>query len=177
MPRGKNTKVWNEDLVTALRAREDLCRQRFSVRQYAWRDGAVNIAAVRQDIYQYKSSGKIVGLPRNLTKIVEEECRDIIEGRKPVLPEGYVATTLDEKKKIRRNAIGADTNPYCEDPYLKRIKMRGGAYAILMAFHHSQTKTMTKAQICAAAQKFCDEGEHDKLGRDVWDGSCCGLYV
>jgi hypothetical protein len=35
--------------------------------------------------------------------------------------------------------------------------MRGGSYAILMAFHHSATKTLSKAQICQLAQPYCDE--------------------
>ena len=156
MPRGKDSKVWNEDLVTALRSREELCRQRFSQRQYLWRDGAAVIASIRKDIYQFKT-GKIVGLPRTLTKCVEDECRAIIEGNRPLLPEGYTPTTLEECTMLR----GFDTikrrNPYHDDPYLKRIKMRGGSYAILMAFHYSETKTMTQKQICTAAQNFCDE--------------------
>jgi hypothetical protein len=86
MPRAQDTKVWNEYLVVALRARQEQARQGFSSRQYLWRDGAAAIEAVRQDIYQFKSSGKIVGLPRTLTKCVEEECRAIIDGMEPVLP-------------------------------------------------------------------------------------------
>ena len=35
--------------------------------------------------------------------------------------------------------------------------MRGGAYAILMAFHHSNTKTLSKDQVCQLAQEYCDE--------------------
>ena len=157
MPRAKDTKVWNEDLVIALRSREDQCRQRFSQRQYLWRDGAAAIASVRKDIFQFKT-GKIVGLPRTLTKCVEEECRAIIEGKRPLLPEGYVPTTLEEQEMSSKgSAFVQVSNPYRDDPYLKRIKMRGGAYAILMAFHNSKTKTMTQKQICRAAQNYCDE--------------------
>lgn len=156
MPRAKDTKVWNEDLVTAMRSREEQCRQRFSQRQYLWRDGAAAIASVRKDIYQFKT-GKIVGLPRTLSKCVEDECRAIIEGNRPVLPEGYIPTTLDESTMARGFETRQRKNPYLNDPYLKRIKMRGGSYAILMAFHFSQTKTMTQKQICIAAQQFCDE--------------------
>lgn len=156
MPRGKGTKVWNEDLVTALLSREEQCRQRFLQRQYLWRDGAAAIASIRNDIFQYKT-GKIVGLPRTLTKCVEEECRAIIEGNRPLLPEGYIPTTLEEKIMSRGFDGTQRPNPYHDDPYLKRIKMKGGAYAILMAFHFSETKTMTQKQICTAAQNFCDE--------------------
>jgi len=160
MPRGKDTKVWNEDLVTALRSREELSRQQFSRRQYLWRDGATVIASIRKNIYRYKSSGKIVGLPRNLTMCVEDECRAIIEGTSPILPEGYVPTTIEERKMMVGESSTSEVikiNPYHKDPYLNRIKMRGGSYAILMVFHFSETKTMTKNQICIAAQKFCDE--------------------
>ena len=161
MPRGKDTKVWNEDLVTALSSREELSRQQFSQRQYLWRDGATAIALIRKDIYQYKSSGKIVGLPRNLTKSVEDECRAIIEGTSPILPVGYVPTTLEERKMVVVGGSSAsdvtNINPYHKDPYLNKIKMRGGSYSILIAFHFSQTKTMTKSQLCTAAQNFCDE--------------------
>eukprot|EP00536_Pseudo-nitzschia_multiseries_P014783 jgi/Psemu1/311419/fgenesh1_kg.768_\ len=156
MPRAKDTKIWNEDLVTALRSREERCRQQFSQRQYVWRDGAAAIASIRKDIYQCKN-GRIVGLPRTLTKTVEDECRAIIEGKRPLIPEGYLPTTLNEQKMSRGFVAPNKVNSYHEDPYLKRIKMRGGAYAILMAFHFSEAKTMTQKQICNAAQNFCDE--------------------
>lgn len=159
MPRAQDTKVWNEYLVVALRARQEQARQGFSSRQYLWRDGAAAIEAVRKDIYQFKSSGKIVGLPRTLTKCVEEECRAIIDGMEPVLPHDYVPTNTQERnlKYGGNQAHSVVSNPYHQDPYLKRIKMRGGAYAILMAMNCSETTTMTKDQLCAAAQEHCDE--------------------
>jgi ERCC4-type nuclease len=160
MPRSRDAKVWNEDLVLALRAREEQCRQRCSIRQYTWRDGASAIEAVRKDIYQYKNNGKIVGLPSDLSKTVEDECRAIIDGSKPILPYDYTPTTAEEEDKMSKSTTTLHNpvqNPYHNDPYLKRIKMRGGAYAILMAFHFSRAKTMTKAQLCAAAQIYCDE--------------------
>ena len=110
MPRSKDTKIWNEDLVLALRAREEQCRQRCSVRQYLWRDGAKVLAAVRRDIYQYKSNGKIIGLPSNdLNKTVDDECRAIIEGTKPILPVGYVPTTTMEEQ-IMASSSTSSTN-------------------------------------------------------------------
>jgi ERCC4-type nuclease len=168
MPRAKDAKVWNEDLVLALRAREEQCRKCFSVKQYLWRDAARALEGVRQDIYQYKGSGRIVGLPSILSKTVEEECRAIIGGNKPLLPPDYIPTTVAEERKAATTATGSMTstssNPYHNDPYLKRIKMRGGSYAILMAFHFSQTKTMTKTQLCTAAQDYCDEEMEPNFG-------------
>jgi ERCC4-type nuclease len=146
-------KIWNEDLVTALRARQEQCQQQGSQRQFLWRDGANLIQEIRQDIYQFASSGKIVNLPsRKLTQTVDDEVRGIIQGSRPILPEGYIPTTRQEAELLPPNI-----NPYDQDPYLKRIKMRGGAYAILLAFHYSHTKTLSKEQICAAAQPHCDE--------------------
>lgn len=169
MPRAKDAKVWNEDLVLALRAREEECRQRCSVRQYLWRDGAKAVEAVRRDIYQYNTSGKIVGLPQDLNKTVDEECRAIIGGSKPTVPRGYQPRTVNEQKKWEAsrstNALIIDErNPYDDDPYLRRIKMRGGSYAILMAFHFSKAVTMTKTQLCAAAQDYCDEEMEPNFG-------------
>ena len=48
-------------------------------------------------------------------------------------------------------------NPFTNDNYMKKLKIRGGAFAILMAFHHSQTDVLLKAQIIREGQKFCDE--------------------
>jgi ERCC4-type nuclease len=168
MPRAKDAKVWNEDLVLALRAQEERCRQRCSVKQYLWRDAAKALEGVRRDIYQYKGSGKIVGLPSTLNKTAEEECRAIIGGKKPILPHDYAPITVAEKQKMvaaaTRSTASVTSNPYHNDPYLKRIKMRGGSYAILMAFHYSQAETLTKAQLCTAAQDYCDEEMEPNYG-------------
>ena len=48
-------------------------------------------------------------------------------------------------------------NPFSNYSYTKSIKIRGGAFAILMAFHHSLTDVLTKSQICKEAQRYCDE--------------------
>lgn len=165
MPRPRDAVVWNEDLVRALRAREDQCRQQGSRRQYGWRDGAVAIEAVRSDIYQFRT-GRIVGLPDKLSKTIANECIAIIEGRKPIFPPGYLPTTAEERELV------PDGNPYDNDPYLKKIKARGGAYAILLAFHHSTQKTLNKEQICRAAQPFCDE----QMKENYLDGRTYGAW-
>lgn len=134
-----------------------------------WRDAARNIQAVRQDICMFKTTNRICGLPKTgLPKAVEDECRAIIEGKKPIFPEGYIpisrseAAMMDDEKKRSSTTDTVTTtvssvNPFRQDPYLKRIKMKGGAYAILMALHFSRADAMTKAQICSAAQPYCDE--------------------
>ena len=51
----------------------------------------------------------------------------------------------------------ASENDFLNHPYLERIKYRSGAYAILMAFHVSRTKSLTKDQLCQLGQEYCDE--------------------
>ena len=51
MGKPKDAKIWNEDLVTALRAREEQARQQGSQYQFTWRDGAQAVEQVRSDIY------------------------------------------------------------------------------------------------------------------------------
>ena len=86
---------------------------------------------------------------KNLKKRVFELCMDIIQGRKQVLPDGYaqVMTSIPGQQQ---------GNPFERHPYLKTIKARSGSYAILMAFHHSTIKTLSKDEICSKAQPFCD---------------------
>jgi hypothetical protein len=148
MPRPKDAKVWNEDLVKALKARQDQCRQQGKQQQCLWRDGWQAIEAVRADIYAFRN-GRITNLPSNLSKTVEELCRKLISGDPDthIYPPGYVPATPGQN----------EGNPYMNDHYANNIKKRGGAFAILMAFHVSARKVMTKHQICPIAQHFCDE--------------------
>jgi hypothetical protein len=147
MVKPANCKVWNEDLVLACQSRYEMAVRNEQQQQYLWREGAEKIQAVRGDIYTF-STGRVVNLPQNLKKTVHNLCMDVIQGRKNVLPDGYAAA---------RQQDVPPGNPFERHPYLNKIKARGGAYAILMAFHHSQTSTLTKDQICNAAQPFCDE--------------------
>jgi hypothetical protein len=52
----------------------------------------------------------------------------------------------------------SDNNPFRNDNYMKNMKIRPGAFAILMAFRYSLTEILTKRDICREAQKFC--GSH-----------------
>jgi hypothetical protein len=59
---------------------------------------------------------------------------------------------------ITKNSIASTTgnNPFRNDNYMKNMKIRSGAFAILMAFRYSLTEIMTKRDICRESQKFCD---------------------
>lgn len=52
MPRAKNAKVWNEDLVTAFQARAQQALSQGKSSHLTWRTAAQSIEAVRTDIYQ-----------------------------------------------------------------------------------------------------------------------------
>lgn len=150
-PAHKDRKIWNEDLIKALEARAEQKRQQGSRGFISLQDAAHTIMKVRKDIYQFQN-GRIVGLPtRGLSATCLELCRGIILGQQPILPPGYVPVLPEDVSA----AVG---NPFSNHPYLTTIKLRGGAFAILMAFYCSQqTGSLTKDQIIAAGQRFCDE--------------------
>lgn len=154
MPRAAHTKVWNEDLVAALRAREDLARRQGKQQAHLWCQGRKTLEAVRGDIYAFKN-GRVVNLPsQKLKTTVDNLCRNIIAGREPLRPPGYLEHTVGANYEN----LPVHGNPYLNDIYLKRIKKRSGAYAILLAFHVSpQNAVLTQPQICQTAQHFCDE--------------------
>lgn len=43
------------------------------------------------------------------------------------------------------------------DPYLDKIKYRGGAYAIMLAFHDLGVDHATKRELQKAMEKHCDD--------------------
>jgi hypothetical protein len=163
-PRG--AKPWNEDLVKALRARADQKRQQGKSNFISFQQAAEKIAAVRKDIYAFQN-GRVVNLPHSgLSVTTNELCRGIIAGDQPVLPPGYVPTLPEDR---------VEGNPFATDPYLTKIKIRGGAFAILMAFHLSQRTVLTKEQIIASGQRFCDEemdaNWHNGRPHGAWSGN------
>jgi len=176
MPRPKNARVWNDDLEKALEARYQKCLREGKRDSHLWRTGLEQIRAVRKDIYQFQT-GRIANMPTNLKKRVDRLCEDVIRGVTNVLPDGHVPTnggdatfegndvtsdhtisaTVNNNSNNNNNNNNAYDNPFHNDHYMKKIKIRGGAYAILMTFQYSQTDILRKAQICSEGQKFCDE--------------------
>ena len=141
-------KVWNEDLVAALKARHQQAWQQKSQSQYKWNEGAKTIEAIRKDI-RLTSTGKIFNLPnKGLAKTVYEECVKIIQEEAPMYPPGFTPLSQQEIDQMEQNDA---------HPYIDKMKRRGGAYAIMMAFYVSGRDTMTKDQICTLAQPHCDE--------------------
>ena len=53
-PNKQNRKIWNEDLVTALRAREEMARRGGKRSAITFKQGADTIEAVRDNIYQVR---------------------------------------------------------------------------------------------------------------------------
>ncbi|MGK3752984.1 MAG: ERCC4-type nuclease [Bacillariaceae sp.] len=176
MVRPKDAKVWNEDLINALEARHQKGMREGKRDAHTWKIGREKIQAVRKDIYQFRT-GTIVNMPTNLTKRVNRLCEEIIRGVKNVYPDGHVPTNGEDLSNMSGGAAGgyhssggisasspvsystttADNNPFNNDHYMKTLKVRGGSFAILMAFHHSQSSVLRKSQICVEAQRFCDD--------------------
>lgn len=55
----KNTKIWNEDLVNALRMREDMSRKAGKRDQITWKQGAESLESVRKDIYAVRKQARL----------------------------------------------------------------------------------------------------------------------
>ena len=89
MPKRKDVRVWNEDLVAALEARYEQSLREGKRNAHTWQKGAGQIAAVRKDIYCF-SNGRIAKLPNSLSKTVTRLCEDVIRGVKNVYPDGHV---------------------------------------------------------------------------------------
>ena len=163
MGKPKDAKIWNEDLVRALDARHQKAQREGKRDVHLWRTGRDKILAVRKDIYMYRN-GNIANLPNNLKKTVQRLCEDVIRGVKNVYPDGHVPTDQEREhpstplpSAARATSMASDTNnPFHNDHYMKKITIRGGAFAILMAFRYSLTEILTKRDICREAQKFCD---------------------
>lgn len=85
---------------------------------------------------------------------MDDLCRCIIAGSKPILPPGYVPITTAAASQGQREA-----NPFLNSNYLRRMKIRGGAFSILVALYTagSGRTTLSKDQLCRAAQPFCDD--------------------
>ena len=106
--------------------------------------------------YLLYSTGKIYNLPNpkknGLTKKSYEMCQNIVKGLEPIYPPGFQRMTDEEFQRLRNETV---------DPYIKsHIKKRGGAHAILMAFHYGNlSQTVTKQTICQTVKQFnlCDE--------------------
>jgi hypothetical protein len=103
-----------------------------------WRAGAEIIEGVRKDIYVF-STGRIVNLPEDkLKKTVLQLCRDIIAGVKLVLPDGFHPTNLEELAIHEATSGAGDRNRFENDPYLRKMKVRGvstlSCDAVLISF-------------------------------------------
>ena len=165
MGKPKDAKIWNEDLVKALDARHQKAQREGKRDVHLWRTGRDQILAVRKDIYMYRS-GYIVNLPNHLKKTVQRLCEDVIRGVKSVYPDGHVPTNQHQASAGGGNPstpvssavrVPESNNPFARDHYMRKMKIRGGVFAILMAFRYSMTEILSKRDIIREAQKFSDE--------------------
>ena len=161
MPRPQNAKVWNEDLVNAMEVRENAAMAKGQARATTWQKGACDLRRVSKDIYQF-NNGRIVNLPTGLSVTVRNECEHIIEGRRPVVPDG--AGNFDPRQPGYQPATPQ------QHPYLRSMKYRGGGYALLLAFHHHPPRHgrsfKYKDELIRDAQPYSD----DDMQPNFWAG-------
>eukprot|EP00937_MAST-01D_sp_MAST-1D-sp2_P008102 g8102.t1 len=165
MPRAKDTKVWNDDLVRAMEVRENAAMAKGQARATVWQKGAQDLRRVSKDIYTFKN-GRVVGLPQNLSVTVRNEVAHIIEGKKPVVPDEMRDFDPQQPGGYRPRA-GAGH----QHPYLNKMQYRGGGYALLLAFHHhpppfNRGSFKYKDELIREAQPYSD----DQMQPNFWAG-------
>ena len=151
MPRGRDTKVWNDDLVRACEARNNAALSRQSRVQFQWQKARDIIKLSRKEIY-ITSTQKIRNMPKDLSDTVRAELENIMRGH-PIIGERYEA--FDPANASTNAAVPPSAGDHV---LLRNMQHRGGSYAILMAFHvNAPNGVLTKAQICQLAQPFCND--------------------
>ena len=151
MPRQRGTKIWNQDLIRAMRCRQNDAVATMNQRQTAWLKGVELLTGTSGEIYQF-NTGRVVGLPHALSQTVRQECEAIIRGDREIIPSGMEAS--DPEAPGFRPAVAA------EHPYLARMGYRKGGYALLLAFHHHPAAGRGfhyKDELIANAQPYCDD--------------------
>jgi ERCC4-type nuclease len=152
MKKPPHVKAWNEDLKKALEIRYEKSIREASGSIHSWRNGIQDLVKERRDIW-VDASGNVHGMPLTFkTQTVRDLCYAIVQGKQPIFPPGYQPMTAEEARYWTE-----EQNPFHHDPFLKRMKKGGGSYAILMAFHYSQKKTLTRTEICRLGQDYCTE--------------------
>ena len=83
MPRARDAKVWNEDLVRALEAKRCEAVQNRSRQEFMWQSALRDVEACRKEIY-VTSTNKIVNLPKFAQKTVREFLEAVMRGESPL---------------------------------------------------------------------------------------------
>ena len=83
MPRAKNAKIWNDDLVAACDSRRAQAAANQSRVEFQWITAKQKIEATNKEIY-ITSTDSVKNLPAGLSKTVEDTLHRIIRGREAV---------------------------------------------------------------------------------------------
>ncbi|GAB5354229.1 hypothetical protein AAMO2058_000101800 [Amorphochlora amoebiformis] len=169
----------NNDIVRGLQARLFLARRDGKRTQYQIQKALDVIQGVQKNIYSERS-GRIVNMPaRGLGKRIRFTIEQIVRGEISVIPKDYDVTVNGDPANAHHDPAqprvttatggsgigggagidikGGSGGNIENDPYLRTITFRSGSYAILMAFHDTNSEMMRKSKIIQAAQKYCDE--------------------
>eukprot|EP00899_Mesostigma_viride_P002494 jgi/Mesvir1/12245/Mv00464-RA.1 len=174
-------RVWNQDLITAFDARLQVCIHRRSRQQYMWEVARKEVEAVNRDIYMVASSGNILNLPNFTHTTARNAAYAIINGRMPIIPtdnrRGDAPGSEEEDQGDEEEGGDPRIGELKRHPYIREIKHRGGAYAILKACEHlhiaSGGRTVFfRAELIREAQRFCDA----EMSPDHWAGRDFGAW-
>ena len=83
MPRAKNAKIWNDDLVAACDSRRAQAAANQSRVEFQWITAKQKIEATNKEIY-ITSTDSVKNLPAGLSKTVEDTLHRIIRGKEAV---------------------------------------------------------------------------------------------
>ena len=165
MPRAKNAKIWNQDLVRACEARRADANARGSRTEHQWFAAKRLIEETQKEIY-ITSSDSVINLPDRLSKTVTNYLHQVIRGRVSIdaatpregAPASHGGASTSHGGVPASGGRGSGASSGGGHPLLRTMHSRGGSYAILMCFHdHGVDQILTKAQICRHAQQYCDD--------------------
>ena len=129
MPRARNAKIWNTDLIAACDARLTAAIQKQSRNEHSWRLAKAAIEASSKEIY-ITSTNKIMNLP-SFNKTITDELSNVVRGVTAVDP-GFAAGRPSPAAAAGPSPAGGAAP---EHQLLRQMQRRGGSYAILCAFH------------------------------------------
>ena len=155
MPRAKNAKIWNTDLIRACEARRADANAHNSQHEFQWAKAKRLIEMTTKEIY-ITSTDSVKNLPDGLSKTVTDYLHQVIRGRvDSATPRGASSSSGRGSSGSGGGSGGGSSGG--EHPLLRTMHVRGGSYAILMCFYdHGVDAVLTKAQICRYAQKVRD---------------------
>jgi hypothetical protein len=174
MPRSKDSKVWNEDLVTALESRANDAAAKNNINMMdRWQKAAQFLESIGKEIYITKTTGKVMNLPYPSTpprngwgKIVYETCADIMRYQKPLLVGGEIGGP-----RRHHNTVVSSPSPNVSISSTGLEKRRSAAiqrqtHSMLeqSGLDYFQSESLTQHHTCVTPQKQISSSRISSIG-------------